>query len=707
VSVGGQTSPEGDSVRRLRRQVEHAIEQLAALSGSSLSPGDFYYELLRKGLDGIDAPAGAIWLKSPQGFLQQQCQVNMAQIGLDDKPDGRLAHNQLLRYAFEKAKPGILGPRSRADGDKSAGNPTDFALALAPILNEESQTLGVIEIFQKPNWNPQDLITYTIQVAGYASNFLRNTSNRRVAGQEQIFTQLEVFSRQVHGSLNPTEVSYLVANEGRRLIGCDRISVGIRHGRKTTIEAVSGADVVEKASTHIKRMRNLFDAVITWGEKLIYRGNRDETLPPKVLAALDEYLMEQNPKLLVVLPIRDDREKPKEKEVAKAVRSCVMMEVFDPPEQTNVLEQKLEVVAAHSAPALYNASEMKRVPLKPLWWPLMRLQQGLGGKARFWTIFGITALVMLTLAMVFVQTPLKLDASGKLATLDRMYVYSPIDAQIMSFKVRPGDTVAPGNTVAIMRKGEWAIEINRLQTQIEGLDRQIKQITSLLSGGSDSDKNQRQTEKSRLEGERRQAAAQLLNYERVYRCNLDNPGEFNLLAPESKPSAGGKNWRILNRDFRDDLTGKTVQAADPVLRVGNTEGGWEVILKIPQKHVGKLFKAFRENPEHDSRGDFLWVDVLTISEPTPAWLARGKLYRQDVTASGEQNRDDQNESDQVFTGYVRINTPDIPKEYHVDETLLLTDVEVKAKIRCGDHALGYSLFYGVWEFIYEKVIFFF
>ena len=32
---------------------------------------------------------------------------------------------------------------------------------------------------------------------------------------------------------------------------------------------------------------------------------------------------------------------------------------------------------------------------------------------------------------------------------------------------------------------------------------------------------------------------------------------------------------------------------------------------------------------------------------------------------------------------------------------------VRAKIVCGDYASGYSLFYGVWEFLYEKVVFFF
>ena len=33
--------------------------------------------------------------------------------------------------------------------------------------------------------------------------------------------------------------------------------------------------------------------------------------------------------------------------------------------------------------------------------------------------------------------------------------------------------------------------------------------------------------------------------------------------------------------------------------------------------------------------------------------------------------------------------------------------EVRAKVRCGSHSLGYSLFYGVWEFFYENVLFYF
>jgi hypothetical protein len=710
VSVG-QASPDGESVRRLRRQVEHAIEQLAALSGSTLPPGEFYQELLRKGLDGIDAPAGAVWIKSPQGFLQQQCQQNIAQVGLDDRPDGRQAHNQLLRFAFEKGKPGILGPRQRADGDRSAGNPTDYSLALAPILTEDNQTLGIVEIFQKPNWHPQDLVTYTIQVAGYASNYLRNTSNRKVAGQEQVWTQLEVFSRQVHGSLNPTEVAYVVANEGRRLVGCERISVGIRHGKKTTIEAVSGADVVEKASSHIRRMRALFDAVIQWGEKLVYRGTRDETLPPKVLQALDDYLAEQNPKLLVLLPVRDEREKPKEgsKEALRPVRSAILMEMFDPPEQTGPIEQKLEVVAAHSATALYNAAEMKRVPLKPLWWPLMKVQQGLGGKARFWTYFTVASLVLLTVALTFIPYPLKLDADGKVAPLDRFYVYPPQDGTVVAFHVRPNEDIPPGAPIVTMFRSDWAKEITELNSDLAHYDDTIRQLSRNLEGLAPDERDRRLREKINAEAGRQKVAGKLDIYENVYKCDRRFPGHFLVTAPEVRPSHGTRpTWRVLTQDFREQLTNKYVQPRDPLLRVGNVTGGWQVILKVPQKHAGKMHQAFAETAEVDERGEkFLWVDVLITSAPTPGYQGRGKMYYRDVTGLAEPNRDDQNESEPVVIAYVRINTPDIEPEYWVDPNLLVTDVEVRARIRGGDHAMGYSLFYGVWEFLYEKVIFFF
>ena len=48
-----------------------------------------------------------------------------------------------------------------------------------------------------------------------------------------------------------------------------------------------------------------------------------------------------------------------------------------------------------------------------------------------------------------------------------------------------------------------------------------------------------------------------------------------------------------------------------------------------------------------------------------------------------------------------------PEDRHIPRSLFVTGQEVHARIRCGDRAMGYSLFHGVWEWFYEKVVFFF
>ena len=61
----------------------------------------------------------------------------------------------------------------------------------------------------------------------------------------------------------------------------------------------------------------------------------------------------------------------------------------------------------------------------------------------------------------------------------------------------------------------------------------------------------------------------------------------------------------------------------------------------------------------------------------------------------------------MVIGYVSLNDDSIPEDMKVPQSEFVTGVEVHAKIRCGNERMGYSLFYGLWEFLYEKVVFFF
>ena len=76
-------TPPGDSDRsRFNRQIDDAFTEASRLAGSTLAPTDFYEQFLTRALGGINAPAGAVWLRTPQGFLQVACQVNLEKVGL-------------------------------------------------------------------------------------------------------------------------------------------------------------------------------------------------------------------------------------------------------------------------------------------------------------------------------------------------------------------------------------------------------------------------------------------------------------------------------------------------------------------------------------------------------------------------------------------------------------------------------------------------
>jgi hypothetical protein len=377
------------------RQIEQAFESASKLAGSNLPPADFYQEFLNKTLTAIEAPAGAVWLRTPQGFLQIACQVNLEQVGLESRRGGRQCHNEILRQVFQAAPPrpiilepnGRLAPQQGAppqpgpegQAQVPAANLTDYFALFAPIVTPERQAFGVLEVFQDAKHDPRmypTFLNYTFQMAGYASQYHQFSNARAASGMEKTFTQVESFARLIHTTLNPTEVGYHVANEGRKLIECDRLCVGVRHARrKVTVEAVSGADVVEKASTHVRRLRKLMEAVLQWGETLTFKGVKDAGLPPDVSHTLDEYLNESQPKLLIVQPIRDEREKDQK----VAARSVLVMESFNPPDLIEPLVQRLDIVGKHAATALYNAAQMKRVPLKMLWWPIAKMQEGRAG----------------------------------------------------------------------------------------------------------------------------------------------------------------------------------------------------------------------------------------------------------------------------------------------------------------------------------------
>jgi hypothetical protein len=388
-----------------------------------------------------------------------------------------------------------------------------------------------------------------------------------------------------------------------------------------------------------------------------------------------------------------------------------MMECFEPSTAPEQLFARLEVIGRHATPALYNAVEHRRIPFRFVWMPLAKIQEGLGGKAKAITLAVAAGVVALVAAMILVPYPLKMDSNGKLVPEVRRWVYSPVEAKIEDFSIPP-DTrrVAPGSEVLLMYDHQLGMRVTQINKEILGAQQKYNALTKALNSAS---QNLPASERARMEGERQNEAAtahwkteELLTATKSLKVVSQHPGQFWLTAPEFPPDLPNRascQWTVLNSDFRDTWNDRTVKPSDPVLRLGYKEGNWEAEMKIPQKHVGQVLWAFEQN-----HGKDLDVDILVRSEPTRVF--KGKLSRAKLDYGALPNKDDMNEQEPIVTAYVTLVGSDIPDQYSLPKQapyLLVSDTEVHAKIRCGNHPMGYSLLYGVWEFFYEKVVFFF
>ena len=131
-------------------------------------------------------------------------------------------------------------------------------------------------------------------------------------------------------------------------------------------------------------------------------------------------------------------------------------------------------------------------------------------------------------------------------------------------------------------------------------------------------------------------------------AELARPGYFKIVAP--------RTGIILSADFRETLLGKAVKPTDPLIRIGATDprhpkiSDWEIMLKIPQKHVGQVLEAYKRLPP----GSELDVDVLIMSQPD-AGAFRAKLRKDKIAQQAEPQKDDNNESEPVVIAFARIH----------------------------------------------------
>ncbi len=575
-------------IEQTKQQIRSLVAEIAQLSKTDVTPEEFYGQFLPRVVSALAAVGGAIWTVNPEGRLALQYQINIQDTKLRENEEQQAQHSRLLYKVLSDGVEVLVPPRSgpgdveQVAGETPAANPTDFLLVFG-VLKTDLETVGLVEVFQRSEVGPstqKGYLRFLGQMCELAADFLKSHQLRHFSDRQTLWSQLEDFTRAVHVSLDPRETAYMIANEGRRLIECDRLSVAIRKGSKCKIEAVSGQDLFDKRSNTVRLLGQLATAVVATGDTVWYTGDTRD-LAPQVEDAVQEYVDEAHSKTVAVLPLQrpapPEEDDPKKRtEPAPPIGALIVERIEDSRLAPNMVH-RAEVVRQHSSTALANAMEHQNLFLMPVWRALGKTRWVLQARTlpKTLSISGGVLLVILVLALW--PARFTMESKGTLEPVWRQDVFAGIDGVVEELKVAHGDTVNEDQLLALLRNTDLEVALTDVQGQRMATTERLFAVQRSMG-----DRRLSTEERSRLAGEQAELKQKLLSLDAQLVLYEAKQLELDVTSP--------MKGQVITWDLWDRLIHRPVQRGQILMRVANPDGRWQLELKMPENHMGPVIE---------------------------------------------------------------------------------------------------------------------
>jgi multidrug efflux pump subunit AcrA (membrane-fusion protein) len=685
-------------LEQTKNQIRKLVAEIADLAESDIQPNEFYVEFLNRSVAAVAASGGAFWMMDGRAGLKLQYQFEFGVTGLMDGRVKTAPHDALLGCMLQASQPQIIPPSAVIEGVPQAFNPTDYALIIAPLMVDK-QVVGLLEVLMDPTRRAaqqKSTLRFVSDLCDLAATYLKNRQMRQMMSQQRLWNQLEGFTHQIHGSLDLKEAAYAVVNDGKRLVGCDRLTVALKISGRTMVEAVSGQEVVEQRSNLVRELTRLCKVVIRSGEDLVYTGNTDGCAPD-LRDALEMYVDESGSKVVIVTLLHKPETEQGSASKEKVPFGCLVAEQIGDELAPTDMHARTEVVSRHASSALWNAQEHHKIFLKPVLkafgspWRMFRGRT----LAKIAAVLG--AVLAFIAAMAFVPCTLSIEGHGSLLPEERRKIYAPAAGIVNEVLVDHDEHVRKGDVVVKLDSKDLQKELDKLigekskaQTQEGSLDLQIRR---LRSSQDKQELLQLQAQKADAKITAESAAQQI----EIVQAQLD------LMAIKSPQDGKITTW-----EARKTLMGRPVEIGTELLQVAAIGGDWVCEVEVPDDDMGPILAA-QSQLETDIRegrkkaGSTLAAYFVTMTDPEHRY--QGYVVRiapsAETMAEAEQYKN--RHVVKVLVGF----TDAVLKEYLARNDIpeMRPGAEVRARVVCGSTNLAYYLLRKPIQVFYESVLF--
>jgi len=479
----------------------------------------------------------------------------------------------------------------------------------------------------------------------------------------------------LHGSQKVDEVAFIAANECRRLLGADRVSIAEQYGPKVKIQSVSGQQTVSSRSNAIRLLSQLTEKVLATGEKLSFTGDTQK-FPPQFEAVLANYLLESRSRVIIILPVfgpkpadQEAQDKPEfEKHLDKPVPvGGIVIEQISENALPADLDARLDRIGHHVGLALRNAQSRERVFLLPLWLFLGNWKSRLKGRtlAKIAAAVGVLAVIVATL--VFVPWDYRVSGKGRLMPIVRRGVFAPWDGDVVELIAHSGQQVHEGDLLIKLKNDDLQSKLLYQRTQLSEKQQSAFAIESQLS---QTDTPKTPSTEIELQGKLQQLKVEIegtkLQVESLQR-------QVDALLVRSPIAGVVATFRL-----EELLRMRPVKRGDLLLEVMDPTQSWRLEVDVPENRIGHILEAQNER------------DLTRLPVSYMLATATEATYKGELESLSTRSGASESEGT-VVPVYVDLVEPSPPSPR--------IGAEVKAKIDCGRASLGYVLFGDVIEFL--------
>ncbi len=688
-------------LEQTKNQIRKLVAEIADLAESDIQPNEFYVEFLNRAVAAVAASGGAFWMLDGRGGLRLQYQVEFAITGMMDGRVKTAPHDALLGCMLQATQAQNIPPNAVIEGVPQAFNPTDLALIIAPLMVDK-QVVGLLEILMDPTRRAaqqKSTLRFVSDLCDLAATYLKNRQMRQMLSQQRLWNQLEGFTHQIHGSLDLKETSYAVVNDGKRLVGCDRLSVALKISGRTMVEAISGQEVVEQRSNLIRELTRLCKVVIRSGEDLVYTGNTDGCAPD-IRDALEMYVDESGSKVVVITLLHqpeEDKGTTDNKSRDKIPFGCLVAEQIGDELAPTDMHARTEVVSRHASTALWNSQEHHKIFLKPMLKAMGSPWRMFRGRtlAKIGAVLG--AILVFVLCMAFIPCTLTIEGHGSLLPDDRHKIYAPVAGIVAAVPKDHDERVHTGDKVVVLDSKDLQKELNGLIADLQKAELQAGSLSlqeKKLRSGQDTQELiqvQAQLAEAKITAKYAKLRIEIVE-EQIESMSVRSP----------------QDGIITTWEARKNLMGRPVEIGTELLQIAATDGDWILEVEVPDDDMGPVLAAqsqleadIRENRK--PAGTTLPAFFVTMTDPEHRY--EGYVIR--IAPSAETMAESEQYKNRhivkVTVGFREAVRQDYLARNNIKE--MRPGAEVRARVDCGRTNLAYYLLRKPIQVFYESVMF--